>query len=228
MNEPRRLRDEPHSALERSLLEAGRSYKASHATRRRALSALGVATVTATTSAAASTLTKAGLVKWALAAVVVGGGALSAVHYLRAPQVAAHPAPSVASISAPSASPAIASAPAAPEAEPTPPEVVPPPAPSVALTPRPAASAPLAAELSALDAARASLSSGNPGAALTALDAYARAFPHGKLAIEAEVLRIDALAKSGQTATARKRAEAFIKRHPDSVLSSRVRSAVGL
>jgi len=85
----------------------------------------------------------------------------------------------------------------------------------------------LAAELSALDAARSSLSAGEPKAALKSLDAYARNFPRGKLSIEAEVLRIDALAKSGQTAAARSRAEAFIKRHPDSVLASRVRSSIG-
>ncbi|MET0795140.1 MAG: outer membrane protein assembly factor BamD, partial [Polyangiaceae bacterium] len=85
----------------------------------------------------------------------------------------------------------------------------------------------LAAELSALDAARSSLSAGDPKAALSALDAYSRTFPRGRLGLEAEVLRIDALAKSGQTAAARSRAEAFIKRHPDSVLASRVRGYVG-
>jgi len=42
------------------------------------------------------------------------------------------------------------------------------------------------------------------------------------------VLRIGALAKSGQTDAARKRAEAFLRRHPDSVLASRVRSYAGL
>ena len=76
----------------------------------------------------------------------------------------------------------------------------------------------------ALDAARSKLASGDAAGALTALDAYARNFPHGKLGLEAEVVRIDALAKSGQTVAARKRAEAFMKRHPDSVLASRVRA----
>ncbi len=230
MNEPTRLRHEPHSPLERSLLEAGRSYEASDATRRRVLSALGVAGVTASTSAAASTLAKASLAKWALAVLVVGGGALTAAHYLAPPRAlvapparvaVAHrastalaPSPPVAEAERAPAAPSAASAPTAPS--------------TPRVEPRPSASAaPLSAELSALDAARASLSSGNPGAALAALDAYARAFPHGKLAIEAEVLRIDALAKSGQTAAARKRAEAFIKRHPDSVLASRVQSSVG-
>ena len=92
-----------------------------------------------------------------------------------------------------------------------------------------AASAPqLTAELAALDAARAALSHSDPAGALSALDGYNRNFPHGRLRIEAEVLRIGALAKSGQTEVARKRAEAFLRLHPDSVLASRVRSYAGL
>jgi outer membrane protein assembly factor BamD (BamD/ComL family) len=87
--------------------------------------------------------------------------------------------------------------------------------------------APLSAELSALDSARSSLVAGDPSAALSALDAYSRKFPHGRLNLEAEVLRIDALAKSGQTVAARQRASAFIRRHPDSVLATRVRAFVG-
>jgi len=92
---------------------------------------------------------------------------------------------------------------------------------------KPSTPGPLAAELSALDAARSALASGNPSGALSGLDSYARNFPHGRLSLEAEVLRIDALAKSGQTAAAKKRAEAFMKRHPGSVLASRVRAYAG-
>jgi hypothetical protein len=36
-------------------------------------------------------------------------------------------------------------------------------------------------------------------------------------------LRIDALSRAGETGTAKKRAEAFVKRHPKSVLAPRVR-----
>jgi hypothetical protein len=86
-----------------------------------------------------------------------------------------------------------------------------------------ASSRDLAAELGALDAARAELSAGNANGALAKLDDYSRSYPHGHLVLEAEVLRIDALAKSGQTSTAKKRAEAFLRRHPNSVLASRVR-----
>jgi hypothetical protein len=38
------------------------------------------------------------------------------------------------------------------------------------------------------------------------------------------VLRIDALARSGHTDAARLRANAFLRRHPTSVLASRVRA----
>jgi hypothetical protein len=81
----------------------------------------------------------------------------------------------------------------------------------------------LAAELGALDAARSELAAGNANGALGKLDDYARLYPRGRLVLEAEVLRIDALAKSGQTDVAKKRAEAFLRRHPNSVLASRVR-----
>jgi outer membrane protein assembly factor BamD (BamD/ComL family) len=99
---------------------------------------------------------------------------------------------------------------------------------SAAATPhietKPSSASALSAELSALDTARSALASGNPSSALSDLDQYAHQFPHGKLGLEAEVLRIDALAKSGQSAAAKKRAQAFMKRHPDSVLASRVRA----
>ena len=51
----------------------------------------------------------------------------------------------------------------------------------------------LAHELSTLDAARGMLARGDASGALARLDGYGRAYPHGRLALEAEVLRIDAL-----------------------------------
>jgi outer membrane protein assembly factor BamD (BamD/ComL family) len=88
---------------------------------------------------------------------------------------------------------------------------------------RAASQSALAAELAALDQARARLDSGDASGALSLLDDYSRTYPRGRLALEAEVLRIDALAKKGQAASAAKRAEAFLRRHPNSVLASRVR-----
>lgn len=89
-----------------------------------------------------------------------------------------------------------------------------------------AESAALQAELEALDAARSTLSSGNAQGALSLLDTYTREHPRGRLRLEAEVLRIDALAKSGRNDAAAQRAQAFLRRHPNSVLASRVRRYV--
>jgi len=80
----------------------------------------------------------------------------------------------------------------------------------------------LMAELRALDAVRAALAQGDSGGALFLLDSYSKTYPHGGLEIEAEVLRIDALARAGQRDLARNRAKMFVKRHPKSVLASRV------
>jgi hypothetical protein len=235
MSELPRLHTEPESELERSLLDAGRGYTASASSRARALAAVGLVGATASSTAAASAITKAGVVKWVVAVALVAGAAVPAARYLRrsgltpAETTSAAAVPSVAV--APRAAPSPVAAPDEPSAttDTAAPIVEPPPSsPSNAARSesKPAAPA-LSAELGALDAARSKLASGDASGALTALDAYARNFPHGKLGLEAEVVRIDALAKSGQTAAARKRAEAFMKRHPDSVLASRVRAYAG-
>jgi hypothetical protein len=59
--------------------------------------------------------------------------------------------------------------------------------------------------------------------ALAKLDDYARVYPRGRLVLEAEVLRMEALTRAGHPAQAKKRAQAFLHRHPNSVLASRVR-----
>jgi hypothetical protein len=93
-----------------------------------------------------------------------------------------------------------------------------------AAAPRSATSPALADELAALDRARTALASGDSRRALTLLEGYGRSYPRGRLQLEAEVLRIDALARAGQREAARRRAEAFLRRQPNSVLASRVRS----
>jgi hypothetical protein len=237
MNEPTRLLATPESELERALLDAGRSYKAPASTRAKTLLALGLtgaATSVAPSAAAASSLTKAALSKVTLAVLVIGAVAVPTWRYLKqgsskpvvpppalsTPSIAQTSATSGPTVSAPSLPIHAAELPTASTASSA--------ASTVRPEPRAVSTPPLAAELAALDSARTSLSRSDPNAALSALDAYARKFPHGRLGIEAEVLRIGALAKSGQTAVARKRAETFLRRHPDSVLASRVRSYVGL
>jgi hypothetical protein len=269
---PPRLHTDPESELERALLGAGRSYRASQGARNKVLAGMGLAAAAVSTNAAASALGKLGKLgklgtaKWVVAAVVVAGAAVPTVRYLNAhhrlpvtvvgapastePSAVAPPSLAVAPPSLAVAPPSLAVAPPSLAVAPPSLAVAPPslavaaPAPpgmgpdtavapsaapgAAALAPRSEPkSAPLSAELSALDAARSSLVSGDPSAALSALDGYARKFPHGRLSLEAEVLRIDALAKSGQTAAARQRASAFIRRHPNSVLATRVRAFAG-
>ena len=74
---------------------------------------------------------------------------------------------------------------------------------------------------------RSRLARGDAEGALTQLDAYARGYPRGRLELEADVLRIDALDQSGRTVAARERAEAFLRRHPHSLLAARVRARLG-
>ena len=239
MNEPRRLFDESTSPVERALLEAGSSYRTSVSTRDGTLAALGLAgsatlTVGAAGAASTSLLARLGAVK--IIAIVTALGAVSAVpvgFYLTH-----HAASSDASHAA--ARPAAATPPRTviePTALPSTEEAVPtaavpaPEAPATAARAarseaKPTASAALAEEISSLDAARSALSRGDGAGALSLLDAYGREHPRGRLQLEAEVLRIDALAKSGRIAEAKEHARVFLQRHPNSVLASRVRATL--
>jgi hypothetical protein len=234
--EPSRLRDESASALERALLDAGRSYRSSGTARAKTMAALGVAGSATLLAGAAQAVPIATLAKmtwtttWGklLAAIsIVGAAAAVPVGYFAWQRH--HPTKHVGSAPA-----LIAAKPI--EAEPTqrPPALVARgleqqamengPA-VVAHAPRPGVT--LAHELSSLDAARGLLARGDATGALARLDAYGRAYPHGRLGLEAEVLRIDALDESGRSEAARARAGAFLKHHPHSVLAARVRTRLG-
>ena len=242
MTEPPRLFSTPESELERALLDAGRSYTASSSARSKTLLSLGVtaATTSIVPAAASGSLSKAALSKVAVTVLVLGAIAVPVWRYLDR------------GASTPVAQPSVAHPPAVAAATPAPPPAVEP-APSALATSETApvdpveaparsnarsagaarsepksAPPPLTAELAALDAARTSLGRSDAAAALVALDGYAHDFPRGRLKMEAEVLRIGALAKNGQTDAARKRAETFLRLHPDSVLASRVRTYAGL
>ena len=85
----------------------------------------------------------------------------------------------------------------------------------------------LTEELAAVDAASSALRAGDGAGAIRMLDEYARRFPRGRLRLEASVLRIEALAKTGQRAEASRRAKAFLKRYPNSVLAPRLKRYAG-
>jgi hypothetical protein len=229
MNDPVRLRDEAESSVELMLLQVGTSYRSSPNARAKTLAALGLAGSAAVTAgavgaASGSLFSKLGWGKLAVissvgATVVAPVGYVAWHHTHEAPPMVAQAAVPARPLVAP---PAVVPEPApAVEAE----KEAPAPPPAVAKSEvRPGSAGALAAELSALDAARSSLSSGDPNGALAKLDDYSRSFPRGHLVLEAEVVRIDALSRAGQTAQAKRRAEAFLRRHPNSVLASRVRA----
>src|SRR5580692_11629483 len=230
-SEPLRLSDESASALEHALLEAGRSYRSSGSARAKTLAALGVAgsaTLLAGTAQAVpfATVAKVTLGKLLAALSIVGAAAAVPVGYFAWQRH--HPAPSRV------ATPVVV---AANPIEQTPPQMQPGVRAGAELSAshglqsssahaaRPPVT--LAHELSSLDAARGLLARGDATGALARLDAYGRAYPRGRLGLEAEVLRIDALDESGRSDAARVRAEAFLQRHPHSVLASHVRTRLG-
>jgi len=91
----------------------------------------------------------------------------------------------------------------------------------------PAADPALAEEVAALQQVRIALAAGQPARALAALDAHDRRFPRGLLGIEAEVLRIEALARSGSAGVASARARRFIDAHPNTPYARRVQAIAG-
>jgi len=128
-----------------------------------------------------------------------------------APSAIATQAPAVSTISAPPAPPA--------------PAPLAPPAPTTArATAEPTTDVAIARDLALLDRASAALAGGDPAGALARLDEGGDALMHGPLAPEAAVLRIEALASTGQTARARTEALAFLGAHPASPQARRVRS----
>jgi hypothetical protein len=225
-DEPQRMLEQPLSPREKALLREGRFYEGPAGLRDHTLAAMGLAgsaglATTLFIWAAKGWTTKA-LLLMSTATLLVAGP----VVYV----ALSHPPELEPSSSAPApgASPTeTMSPPAPPEAE----------APAPSLPPAVAAPAPvrvsalsassaLNAELAALDTVRTTLANKDAAGALSFLDAYFRTYPHGRLRLEAEVLRVDAMVKAGRTDEAKGYAQDFLKRHPNSVLASRLRRYV--
>src|SRR5262245_9668972 len=205
-SEPRRLLDEPEgsSSLEQSLLKAGKSAgnprAGSQQMQAKVLAGLGLAagsTALLTGSAAASATASVSTVAKLTWGKLLLGGLLVSATAVPVGYYALHHTPA----------PVVKEAAQSAEAN----------APAAVL---------LREELAALDHARLALAGGNARRALEELEGYDRRFPGGRLQLEAEVLRIDALAKLGRKDAARQRAEVFLRRHPNSVLTTRVRAHV--
>jgi hypothetical protein len=241
MNEPRRLREDCESNLERALLDAGASYRSTAKMQAKTLAALGLAGGAALSAGTASGLSSVGKLGWAKLVTALSVGAVAAVpagyYAWERLRPAAEPpvsaAITIAAGQARPANPAKSTLIASPESSIEEPLAAAAPTAVRTTGMLPAAktdgrvvsgTAALTSEVTALDAARAELANGNPKGALALLDDYTRTYPRGRLELEGDVLRMDALAKSGQPDAARKRAEVFLRRHPKSVLASRVRS----
>ncbi len=83
----------------------------------------------------------------------------------------------------------------------------------------------LASQVAAIREARAAIRRGDGVSALAAID---RGLPQGKtgpLEQEATLVRVSALCLQGDTAAARRTAEQFLARFPNSLLASRIRSS---
>jgi hypothetical protein len=221
--EPNRLLQESNSQLERALLGAGAATPSSSQMRAKTLAALGIAAGSATllsgaaagaASASLSTAAKLTWTKLVLGVSLVGAAVVPTGYYIANHQTS--PASAAARVQAAVRGQA-AAAPGGESID----EMMEAPA---AVPVDAAARASLTRELAALDHARLALAGGDARRALGALDDHARKFPRGRLALEAEVLRIDALAKLGRTADARQHAETFLRLHPNSVLATRVRT----
>ncbi|MGZ3440932.1 MAG: hypothetical protein ACXVDD_15515, partial [Polyangia bacterium] len=84
----------------------------------------------------------------------------------------------------------------------------------------------LAAERALLADARAAMQASDAPRALALLDEHARRFAHGQLAEERDAMRVGAFWLAGDRDGARRRADEFARRHPDSLFLPSVERAV--
>ncbi len=249
MTEPKRLLESSSNELERAVLRAGKSYGATDSARRATLTALGIggASTLIASGAKAGWSLKHWLLSGVAGAAVIGSAAVGVTwisddETTAADSSASQPAVVTTPVEVveqeapvdergekretPSVEPQVFAAPATDS--PSDEKASEPKKPTVSSTPaaRADSSDGIAAELRSLDRARQALSTGNAARALSMLDAHAKEYPRGSLSLEAEVLRIQALARMGQRQAASSRAKAFLRRHPGSVFSSRVRRYV--
>jgi len=240
MTDPERIVQGHCGELATALMRSVRGDAPSPQARAATLSAVGIgaAAVPATTSAAAAAgktigITALGLVK----AFAIGAGTaalvLVVVHQTSKP-APPPPAPREPVAAVAIVQPAQPPAPTLPATAPAEPEVAP--HASNKATPARVHSEPaaepvraestLAAEIAALDRARSTARSRDPAGALALLDAYERDFPGGVLAVEAGVLRIEALADSGQTDRALALGRALLRTSQSGPHAERIRSIV--
>ena len=246
--EPPRLADENVTALEQALLAAGRAYGSSASARNKTLAALGVAGSATLLAGTAQAVPLGALAKltWSkiLVAVSLAGAAAAVPSYYawQRHEAAARVTAQRVAVASPTRTDetppwmrsrssgeqvSVGGPRSVGRLDVDHPSTATPGDDAGSHSGRVRSGATLAQELSALDGARGMLARGDATGALARLDRYARAHPHGRLALEAEVLRIDALDAAGRPDAARARAQAFLDRYPHSVLAARVRTRLG-
>jgi hypothetical protein len=230
MEGPQRLMDGTGTDLERALVQELRSYRGPRDMRAHTLATIGVTSATGIAAGgavawwSAKTWWSKLLLTVSLASLL---GAAPVAYFTLRPKAApaappALPAPAAKEpqLPLPTIAPAAQTTAVLPDGQPTPPPVAAPARASVRT------GANLRAELSALDRVRSTVASGDFPGALALLEAYFRAFRNGRLQLEAQILRIDTLARCGQTDMARSYAKDFVRRHPKSIHAARLRSLV--
>lgn len=248
MSDPKRLLDEGGDDLGVALLRAGRTIDAERAHERKiALLGAGAGLAAATVAAVGSRASAHGITqmifsKWAVVGLattaLVAGAAVRALtpgpEAARAPAVPAaleaHPRVASDIGASPPSAPetttgisihSLPDAPAQVGATNSPAAAAHPPAePAQVALPESG----LAEEVAALHEARNAVAAGRSTAALAALDAYGKRFPRGRLSLEAEVLRIEALSRGGSRAAAAARAKSFLAAYPNNPYAHRVRA----
>jgi hypothetical protein len=252
MTSPNRLLDSARNPNARELLRAGLEERPKPAALRATALALGVtASVALTAPATAMVAPSLALMaaKWVAVGTLAGITLAGGVNVIATRVVASSPAPSAAPLrpsTAPStrvAAPPVVREPAVvpePAADVSPRagarSPVSAPAPNIALPPANAerhstAMLPerpgLAGEVANIDAARRALAAGDAGTALQQLEQYYGRARTGTLDREAQLLRIDALLRAGQSARAHQLAEQYLASYPHDPHAARLRGLVG-
>lgn len=225
MSDPRRLIDEG-SGFEAELLRAGRGDALPAESASTISAALGVAPPMATsTLATGAKLTASKIIASLVGVSAAGGLSVWAAVHLLSPPAAPPPqkgpeAAARAAVAAASAPPPIISTPLVEAPEPASPPKPTVRSHSVASSERDS----LPLELEALDSARRALAGGDASRALALLDEYSTSFPKARLRAESAVLRIEALAASGQKSAAIRLGRQLLAREPNGPYARRVHS----
>jgi hypothetical protein len=226
VSDPRRLIDEA-SGFEAELLRAGRGDALPAESASTISAALGVAPpMVSGTVAAGAKLTASKVLAGLVGVGAAGALTVWAAVHLLAPAAAPtpHKPPEAgdqpAVVTRTPAEQPMTSAPLV--------EVTEPASPSKASTRNHPAQSPerdsLPLELEALDRARSALAGGDASRALGLLDEYSARFPKARLRAESAVLRIEALAASGQKVAAIRLGRQLLAREPNGPYARRVRS----